>query len=254
MTGELDIVLHGAEDDIVLQIQREILSKPGGDLRDPAWVPFAAALRVHIETQRIIPEWSAKAAAAAAEEALASFHKQIQEQVEPTLRKLANKAARTPHQDYIRQNVQVTMMLGAAFFLVIGFLVYGALTQFSTQPPSIDNYIANGNRVIWLDTCPTAQLAIRDGRTACNVAFWMEPPPRPLENGPFAGAPIVGTIIPRSLQWCCVVGLGIVSAGLTLGSLLPSIKVRGAAYFRAVGVLAGISLGGWLWSVVRLWF
>jgi len=251
---QLDIVLDGAEDDIVLQVHQYITNVLRMDFRDPACVGPAARLRLQLETQRIIPEWSAKAAAAAAEEAKAAFFEQCQKEVQPILDKLAKDAARTPDHDHIQQHVQITMLLGAMFFLAIGFVAHGALNQFSKLAQPIATYLSNGNLPVWLDTCPTAELSIRDGRSLCTVGFWMEPPSRPLRSGPFPTAPIVGISIPRWLQWFGVVCLAAVSVGLATASLLPPTFVRIPVYARWICGFAGVSLGGWLWSAVHPWF
>jgi len=251
---QLDIVLAGAEDDIVRQIQSEILSKPCGDLRDPACTWFAAARRCQLEAERIIPRWLAAGATDAADLGAKTFEAKVTETVEPILRDLAEKAARTSFSDWRTQQIRLVTTLGAFFFLVVGGLTDRLAAHSFHLPAEVAEYVANGNRLVWLNNCPGEQLSTQGGRTKCSIAFWMEPPSRPIENGPLADSAVIAEILPAWMQRIVVGTLGLGALALIVCPWLPRCSVRLPLFARVMSVLAGVALGGWLWSVISPWF
>lgn len=254
MSSELDIVLAGAEDDIVLQIQRELLSKPGGDLRDPAWIPYAAARRAQLETERLIPRWLAAGATDAAELGASAFESEVKLKVEPILQDLADRAARTSFSDWKTQQIRLMTVVFAIFFVVVGGLGHAMIAGSLTLPESVAEYLRNGNRVQWLKQCADGQFKQINGRAACNFVVWMEPPSQPYAYGPLADYAAIAAIFPTWLQWAVAWVLGLIALALLAVPILPAVSARAPFWLRAGSVLAGIVLGGWLWSVVHPWF
>jgi hypothetical protein len=147
----LDDVLHGADAGDIRAIQREILDK-GGCLDDPAWVPFAAAMRIKLEMQRVLPETIRAASENASREAACRFLTTVESQAGPALRDLVQKAARTPVRESTRRATWLvaSMCMGAAFLggLIVAMSGGSLLRELGwISPPGLS--VTDFDRLSW---------------------------------------------------------------------------------------------------------
>jgi len=253
LSSELDIVLHGAEDDIVLQVHQYITNVLRMDFRDPACVGPAARLRLKLEIEQMIPARVASAMAEAAAEASAAFLTRCETEVAPILKDLAEKAARTSFSDWRTQHIRLMSMIYATVFLVIGGLCHAMIVGSFTLPDEVATYERNGNSVKWLEHCADSQFKEINGRAACNFVVYLEPPSQPFAYGPLADYHAIAQLLPYWLQWAVVGILACVALALCVVPFHPRIAIRNSAYVRWVSVLAGAALFVWLLSVIRPW-
>ena len=136
VASSLEDVLYGAEPSIVRAVQQAILDH-GGALDDPAWVPFAAALRVKIETQKLVPEAVVGLVERTSSEALGRFSTVLTGQVSKAVREVAQAASQaSPAARSYRRALILGVGIGGVCALTVfcaGLWIGRALT---TPPPA----------------------------------------------------------------------------------------------------------------------
>ncbi|WP_448205379.1 hypothetical protein [Azospirillum sp. sgz302134] len=120
--SSLDDVLHGADAPTVRAVQQAILDR-GGSLSDPAWVPFAASLRVKIETQSLVPDAVASVIDRTSSEAIGRFTSVLNTQAAKALRDVAHAASQaSPAARSYRRLLVIGVVIGG----VAALSVFGA--------------------------------------------------------------------------------------------------------------------------------
>lgn len=250
----LEDALIGAAAEDVRTIQREILAQQG-NLGDPLWVPFAMARRAQLETQRVVPEISAKAAQEAAATAVAAFHKEIQGTIPGTLKQLATKAAQTPLTERTRQVTLSLVLLVAALAMVTGAF-WGQVYNPSPYPKDIADFLSNGNLPEFLRCKEKISSSPTEPRKACSIRIWAEPASAPSANGPIASVTL--GIIPAWMQWIVAGLIAVIAVIAIVVSIFNNIVGTGDLWKDSTGRMGIWFVGGvvllWLWRHVEPWW
>ncbi|MFY7835944.1 MAG: hypothetical protein ACOVQ0_06645 [Novosphingobium sp.] len=256
----LDDLLEGQSPADVAAVQKHILGL-GGALKDPAYVPVAAALLINLKTRRAIVETARGVGQAAAAEATKLSISAIEQAVPPLLQRLAKKASETPLTEVTRRVTALWLLLALSIAMSAGFALAGIVgyrTMVEVIPPEIATFQANGNSLAWLTCDPTRVqvFAKENGRRYCDAKFWMEPSLKPGEEGSkVATTTVKQGFLPIWIQWGAWVVLVVVAFGATLSGIFGGLGEPGEGEEKMpMGVRLGIAIGGMfgLWSLIGL--
>ena len=252
----LDDVLFDASPEIIRSVQQHILGL-GGNLSDPAWVPVAAALRIKLETQSVIPIFVAKVSVEASQQAAAAFHDRVSQTAPEILSNLAQKAAETP----LVEATRIKTWLAALSF---GFLVFWAGFIFGNSqdnmPNWAENWLSNGNQVSWLEcNQSSSKIIVHDGRKVCtNFQFWLTPsnPPSISAGLPAFVSDIAPLWMQRGIMIVITLGFGALIIYAIWGVVNPSaVWPEGYSVIARAGWLCVLAVAFYVmrWAALLVW-